>query len=433
MDSSNDMWYFNTYVAPKFTRADGTWNQDAFARDQQKRKRKREQNKAALVAKNARFGCLAKSGGQLVTRFDEDVGGGGADASSSSSGGGGGASAAAAGSSSSSSSSSSSGGNASSAVAAVRGNSGHFEALDDALVIALLTFVPVRTLRVGLARSCKRLHGKAMSSEAMGGLADMHIVSRGGKKHSAPTTAMLGALQRLNHDGGITRVKLAHNDFGKTTFKRLLKIVPLLADLDLGGCKRCYDQGCVDINVEAAPHLEVFRHNWGYSMRDQAAYGELLRGRAKLRVLDLHSGLVTDAVLRALAANCPRLQQLLLRGWSNVLHELTDDGVRALTEGCPDLARVVLSHNKSYGQDGTKQSGKLTPYSAIELLALPKMRELRLAGFLFDDFAFVSTSPATRDADAASAAKAARAGIAHIEAEDSDESDSSDSGADDNG
>ena len=71
--------FFHTY---KFMRANGSFDSAAFERDQAKKKRKREQNAAALLKKRARFGCLTKSGAQHVTIFEEpelECGDGGAD------------------------------------------------------------------------------------------------------------------------------------------------------------------------------------------------------------------------------------------------------------------------------------------------------------------------------------------------------------------
>ena len=299
-----------------------------------------------------------------------------------------------------------------------RGSSGHFELLDNALLIEVLKFVPVKALRLGVARACKRLHGPSMSSEAMSRTADMHLVCNWSKKTSAPTTAVLGALQRLNQDGGITRVVLVNSDFGKTTFKKLVKIVPLLTELDLGRSKHCYKNGCSDINVEAAPHLEVYRHKHGDMFTyDQAPYIELLRGRSKMRILELTAGKFTDAMLLTLAANCPNLEVLELGGWcSNCLDKLTDGGVHALVTGCTRLQKVAFSH-KGWGQYA-KQSGELTLHAVALLLALPRMAELRLLGFKFDDFCFKATSPATRTAEATTAAEDVRASILLMEAGD---------------
>ena len=218
--------------------------------------------------------------------------------------------------------------------------------LDDDALMAIMQFVPVKTVRGPLLVVNRRLSGLASSAAALGGHVDVKFI---GGSTSKAVTPLLDALAKLNTDGGIWSVALGNHDWGKGTTKKLLKLFPALEAIDLGVAKKVsHHHRLSDWDLQAVPALRKFKWHWAYDC-DESKLMQIVRGREMLEELELeraegmgetspHSGL-TDTLLIELGKNCPNLKSLTLKGHL----DFSDKGLDALLGGCRQLEKLKLS------------------------------------------------------------------------------------------
>lgn len=217
---------------------------------------------------------------------------------------------------------------------------------DDELLL-VLHHLPLKTLRLSVARVSKRMHRLAMSSAALDFRVDLGFLAHGATKG---ITAAMDALTKLSTDGQLRFVSLGNHKWGTASTRKLLQLVPRLERLDVRTSKKVGQLDFADFALPAAPNLRAFQWGWAYDVPERA-FLNLIRGRASLELLDVSciegmgSGhaddaqhCVTDVLLKALASTCPRLKTLRLKGSLRI----TDAGIHALAASCRELEVVSL-------------------------------------------------------------------------------------------
>lgn len=214
---------------------------------------------------------------------------------------------------------------------------------DQLLKIAGLLRLP--ELRGRLALVNLRFRSLAMSSAALHHSVDVSFLGPGATNG---ITVVLHALAKLNADGGIRSVQLGNHKWGTTTTRKLLQLFPNLERLDCGDSKKVAGPQ-LDFSsfaLPTAPRLTEFVWSWAYDVPESAVLN-LIRGRTGFKALglshiermgDREDHGCTDTLLSQLAQQCPNLRFLQLEGTLRI----SDSGLRALADGCPQLERVIL-------------------------------------------------------------------------------------------
>eukprot|EP01047_Picozoa_sp_COSAG01_P051126 COSAG01_NODE_5238_length_4370_cov_4.514678_2_plen_292_part_00 len=179
-----------------------------------------------------------------------------------------------------------------------------------------------------------------------------------GKACFGKLLAALKALRAL--EGQDTKGLILNNiQWGKTSFKKVLKLCPNLESIDAGTSKKLHINGFQDLSLAAAPQLKAFHWHWAYGAPQRCVIANLIQGRAALESLSMSCwermgdsknmygeilfcpdqvGGADDTLLNALAEHCPNLQKLHLRGALN----FSLAAAKELRLRCPKLKSVVL-------------------------------------------------------------------------------------------
>jgi hypothetical protein len=259
--------------------------------------------------------------------------------------------------------------------------------LDDEILLVLQR-LPIKTLRLSVARVSKRMRRLAMSSAALDFRADLKFLSFGATKG---ITSAMDALAKLGADRRLRSVTLGNHKWGTASTRKLLQLVPQLERLDVSSSKKVAQSDFADFALPAAPNLCAFTWSWAYDVPERA-FLNLIRGRSGLELLDLSSieGLgddvplgaderrlhcVTDVLLKALASTCSRLKTLRLSGSLRI----TDAGIQALAASCRELAVVSLKVQTvfDHGDKGLLYGGVTSSARGF----FPADVELNLIGF----------------------------------------------------
>jgi hypothetical protein len=238
------------------------------------------------------------------------------------------------------------------------GGLGALSILPTEAVLTILARLPIKQIYKHLALVCKEMHSLTRNSAVLPSTLDVS-----GWHSKLPFGKLLQILTALcKLDGQDTKgLKIGNVQFGKTSFKKLLKLCPGLESLDAGTSKKLHICNFVDLNLAAAPMLKSFTWGWLYSVSQDCIIANLLAGRDKLEVLNLSCfetlgdtvtvsgdrifnprlGGADNELLAALAANCPNLRELRLSGSLN----FSLAAANAVGNACTKLTTVVLRNH----------------------------------------------------------------------------------------
>ncbi|KAJ3043166.1 hypothetical protein HDV00_005782 [Rhizophlyctis rosea] len=156
-------------------------------------------------------------------------------------------------------------------------------------------------------------------------------------------------------------------------FRYLVSVCPKIRVIGLNGCERLGDESVVAL-VDKCPQLEAIALGYRQSLSDtsitclakapniqallldgrdtlsEAPLLQLVQNRgAQLRTLDISFCDVSNHFAREMAAKCHRLESLALNGCKKEL--VTDEGIRAVLEGCRNLKVLSLEDNDGLSGD----------------------------------------------------------------------------------
>ncbi|KAJ1458551.1 hypothetical protein M885DRAFT_513051 [Pelagophyceae sp. CCMP2097] len=229
---------------------------------------------------------------------------------------------------------------------------GAFEVLPTELVVYVLRFCSLRSIRGAAARACKRLRALGMSSAVFGGAVDVAWFQSG---HVINVTALLDLMARLNVDGLVRSLKLGNHKWGKRTTTRLLQLFPRMEDVDFGTSKKVAVHDFADLSAANAPQLKALAWGWMYGVPERALTSNIIHGRHLLQHLKLanwegngdgHGFLGTDATLVGLGAHCPNLRCLDLKGalsFTDAGFGALVSGTRACLESCTLMTKMIFN------------------------------------------------------------------------------------------
>ena len=264
------------------------------------------------------------------------------------------------------------------------------ERLEDDELLLILQRLPLKTLRLSVARVSKRMHRLAMSSAALEFRVDLRYLASGATKG---ITKAMDALAKLGADRRLRFVSLGNHQWGSASTRKLLQLVPLLERLDVSSSKKVAQADFADFALPHAPNLRALTWGWAYDVPERA-FRNLVRGRTGLELLDVsnieglgegshldaaerRSHCVSDALLHALAATCPRLKTLRLSGSLRI----TDAGIQALAASCHELkivslkAQTIFNHgdrNALYGGVTSAAHSMFPADVTLSLVGFPK-------------------------------------------------------------
>ena len=240
--------------------------------------------------------------------------------------------------------------------------------LPESVLVQVLARLTVAVQHKVVVRVCKEMRRLVLLPQTIPNRINLSELSPGS---ATGVTKFLNALKVLLASRGlaagaeIKALTIGNHQFGKTTFKKLLELVPDLEELCCPSTKKLGIGEFKGLSVTAAPHLKSFEWGWAYDAPESSFVENFIAGRTKLEVLRIRNweGMMTsreppgdfcgasDRLVLALAQSCPNLRELEVCGSIHI----SLVAARALSAACCNLKKVNLRHSPLFthrGPDG---------------------------------------------------------------------------------
>jgi len=209
-------------------------------------------------------------------------------------------------------------------------------------ILSILHFFSFKDLRLTFSQVSKKIHFYAHHSGAFGYKLNVNLLSPGRNKG---INKLIAIVKNLHEHEMIRALKIGNPKFGTASTRRLLQLCPLLQELDCQSSRKVDVNGFADLTLEKVPYLTHFSWNWAFDITPMHLL-TLIKGRTYFESLEINNfnesngkQVGMDAVLFALAENCPNLRVLKIKG----LFNHTTDALKALCKSCLALEQLFLN------------------------------------------------------------------------------------------
>eukprot|EP01052_Picozoa_sp_SAG31_P034053 SAG31_NODE_3924_length_3748_cov_2.446150_1_plen_311_part_00 len=228
-------------------------------------------------------------------------------------------------------------------------------------MLSVMRMIPLEQVFMVLALVCREMFRLTRHKAVLPATLDFGSLGyRKGLHGKACFGKLLTALKALGGQD-TKRLILDNIQWGKTSFKKVLKLCPNLETIDAGRSKKLHINDFQDLRLPAAPQLKAFHWHWAYGVPQRCVVANLIQGRAALESLSMSNwegngdslsrygellfcpddvGGADDTLLNALAEHCPNLQKLHLQGALN----FSLAAAKELHRRCPKLTSVMLNN-----------------------------------------------------------------------------------------